>query len=222
MTETLTTRIKKWIDAKRHCEGITGIVARSKKKLQQFSIERRLMSSLDIANGVAYLHSKNIIFRDLVSSGLFFMSMPLELLTKIYGWINRNQTMLAMMVTMSWNSSTSGWQRNWKRKKDQGTVCTNWPASPVRLGTWRQKLVWENRITYQLMLTVGQWSHGSFWRWNHHLLRAHKKWWWNAFSKRGRGPSFSMPGRRRSQTSCRWPGAKRSPIDLTLILFVAL
>ena len=85
MTETLTTRIKKWTDAKRHCEGITGIVARSKKKLQQFSIERRLMSSLDIANGVAYLHSKNIIFRDLVSSGLFFLSMSLELLTKIYG-----------------------------------------------------------------------------------------------------------------------------------------
>jgi serine/threonine protein kinase len=66
LSETLTKRIKKWMDVSRRCEGITGGFRGSKRRLEDLMAERLLASS-DIALGGAYLHSRKVMFRDLVS-----------------------------------------------------------------------------------------------------------------------------------------------------------
>lgn len=64
MHETLTKRMKKWMDTDRQCKGITGVFTGSKKKLKELQSER-MLSAFEIAKGTAYLHGKRIIFRDL-------------------------------------------------------------------------------------------------------------------------------------------------------------
>ena len=66
MTETLTKKIKSWMDRDRLLHGITGIFTCGKKKVQELYCER-IAASYDITCGLYYLHSKNIIYRDLVS-----------------------------------------------------------------------------------------------------------------------------------------------------------
>ena len=66
MTETLTRRIKSWMDRERMLKGVTGIFTGGKKKLHELYLER-IGASYDIASGMYHLHSKNIIYRDLVS-----------------------------------------------------------------------------------------------------------------------------------------------------------
>jgi serine/threonine protein kinase len=71
VNETLTKRIKKWMDVDRQCKGITGVftgvLTGSKKKLQKMQSER-IAAALDIATGTAYMHDRSIMFRDLVSA----------------------------------------------------------------------------------------------------------------------------------------------------------
>lgn len=64
MHETLTKRIKKWMDTDRQCKGITGVFTGSKRKLKDLRSER-MLSAFEIAKGTCYLHEKRIIFRDL-------------------------------------------------------------------------------------------------------------------------------------------------------------
>jgi serine/threonine protein kinase len=67
MTETLTKKIKSWMDRDRLNQGVGGIFTGGKKKVEKLYRER-IGASHDIVNGMYYLHSKNIIFRDLVST----------------------------------------------------------------------------------------------------------------------------------------------------------
>jgi len=64
MTETLTQRIKSWMDKERLYKGVLGAFTGGKKKEQDLYIDR-IAASYDIASGLFYLHSKNIVFRDL-------------------------------------------------------------------------------------------------------------------------------------------------------------
>lgn len=66
LRETLTKRIKKWMDTDRQCKGITGVFTGSKRKLEQMHTER-IQASLDIAKAGRYLHERGVIFRDFVS-----------------------------------------------------------------------------------------------------------------------------------------------------------
>jgi serine/threonine protein kinase len=65
LTETLTKKLKTWVNIDRQCNGITGVFTGSKKKMQQL-YQTRLEVAFDIANGAEYLHEKNVVFRDLV------------------------------------------------------------------------------------------------------------------------------------------------------------
>jgi len=64
MHETLTKRIKKWMDIERQSKGITGVFTGSKRKMREL-ISEQLLTAFEIAKGTSYLHDKKIIFRDL-------------------------------------------------------------------------------------------------------------------------------------------------------------
>jgi serine/threonine protein kinase len=66
LSETLTKRIKKWMDVDRRSQGFPGVCMGSKITLEDLMTER-LLASNDIALGGAYLHSRKVMFRDLVS-----------------------------------------------------------------------------------------------------------------------------------------------------------
>jgi serine/threonine protein kinase len=67
VNDTLGKRVKKWMDMDRQCKGITGVFTGSKKKLLRLDTER-LLAAYDLAIGMNYLHERNIVFRDLVST----------------------------------------------------------------------------------------------------------------------------------------------------------
>lgn len=71
MTDTLTGRIKKWMDRERMYKGFSGFLTGGKKKEQQLYYER-IAAAYDIASGLFYLHSKNIAFRDLKPANIGF------------------------------------------------------------------------------------------------------------------------------------------------------
>ena len=77
MALTLTQRIKEWMDRDRLTSGINGIFTGGKKKVQKLYSDR-ITASYDIACALYYLHTNNIIFRDLVS--LLFALFLSELL----------------------------------------------------------------------------------------------------------------------------------------------
>jgi serine/threonine protein kinase len=66
LKETLSKRLTQWMHVKRTTKGITGLITGTKAKARKLLIDQLLVAH-DIANGMQYLHSKKIIFRDLVS-----------------------------------------------------------------------------------------------------------------------------------------------------------
>lgn len=65
LQETLSGRLKTWMKTDRQCKGITGVFTGSKMK--KVALDRdRLRTAYSIATGLDYLHSRNVIFRDLV------------------------------------------------------------------------------------------------------------------------------------------------------------
>ena len=66
LTELLPERIRYWSYQLRLAEGVNGFFGKQ-SKIQEEVLVNRLEVALEIANGMAYLHSKKIVFRDLVS-----------------------------------------------------------------------------------------------------------------------------------------------------------
>ncbi len=64
LQETLTSRFKTWMKIDRQCKGITGVFTGSKRKVVEL-YEDRIGVAFNVARALAYLHEKNIIFRDL-------------------------------------------------------------------------------------------------------------------------------------------------------------
>jgi serine/threonine protein kinase len=71
--DTLSRRFKDWMKIDRQCKGITGVFAGSRRKVQEL-YESRISVAYDIAKVTDYLHSRNIVFRDLVSIALYMYS----------------------------------------------------------------------------------------------------------------------------------------------------
>lgn len=82
MSATLSKKIKGWMDKDRLNKGITGcFVGSSKKDLELYT--ERIEAAYDIANAMHYLHTKNIIFRDLVRILSHFSCFPLSTPSRI-------------------------------------------------------------------------------------------------------------------------------------------
>jgi len=65
LKDTLSSRINQWMQIKRTARGITGLVTGGKRKAKSLLVDRLLVAH-DIAEGMSYLHSRRIAFRDLV------------------------------------------------------------------------------------------------------------------------------------------------------------
>lgn len=66
LTDTLPGRLKKWMTTDRQCKGITGAFTGGKKKVQALFVNR-METAFGVANALNHIHSKNIVYRDLVS-----------------------------------------------------------------------------------------------------------------------------------------------------------
>lgn len=73
MEETLTKRIKKWMDIDRQSKGITGVFTGSRRKLEELKSEQ-MLSAFEVAKGTNHLHEKKIIFRDLKPDNIGYNS----------------------------------------------------------------------------------------------------------------------------------------------------
>jgi serine/threonine protein kinase len=65
VNETLSKKVKGWMDVDRQCKGITGVFTGSKSKIQRLQSER-IAAAYDLSVGMNYLHERRIVFRDLV------------------------------------------------------------------------------------------------------------------------------------------------------------
>jgi Protein tyrosine and serine/threonine kinase len=63
--ELLSKRLNTWMQQYRATQGMTGFITRGKKRANKLLLER-LMVALDISNAMSYIHSRGVVFRDLV------------------------------------------------------------------------------------------------------------------------------------------------------------
>jgi serine/threonine protein kinase len=68
--ETLPMKLKKWMTTDRQCTGITGVFVGGKKKQTSLFVGR-MEAAFGVANALNYLHSRNLVYRDLVSNCIF-------------------------------------------------------------------------------------------------------------------------------------------------------
>ena len=72
MNSTLSQKIKAWMDMDRQNKSVIGAIAGGKAKEAKLYCEQ-IGASYDIVNALHYMHSKNIIFRDLVGFWLLLL-----------------------------------------------------------------------------------------------------------------------------------------------------
>jgi hypothetical protein len=70
MEETLSARLKTWMDRDRMTQGVFGCVGGS-KRAEQLYIDR-IEASYDIASALQYLHSRNMVYRDIKPDNIGF------------------------------------------------------------------------------------------------------------------------------------------------------
>jgi serine/threonine protein kinase len=66
LKETLPSKLKQWMTIDRQCKGITGVFAGGKKKQDGLLVDR-MKAAYGVANALSYIHSLNVVYRDLVS-----------------------------------------------------------------------------------------------------------------------------------------------------------
>jgi serine/threonine protein kinase len=66
MFDVLSKRLNQWMQRHRATKGMTGFITRGKKRSNDLLIERLMVANC-ISDAMSYLHSKGIVYRDLVS-----------------------------------------------------------------------------------------------------------------------------------------------------------
>jgi serine/threonine protein kinase len=67
MVDLLSKRLNDWMQRHRATQGMTGLITRGKRRSNELLVER-LMVALDVSNALSYIHSRGVVYRDLVSS----------------------------------------------------------------------------------------------------------------------------------------------------------